>query len=72
MKKLFATEINVRGGGTNNRSKELLLKLDLLDRDIDSPNHNILKEINYDIVDITIDSMKEVSMNVLKEIVLYC
>lgn len=71
MKKDFATEINLHNKSINNRIKNLLAELDLLDRDIDSPDYNALKEIDYDIVEDKIESMREVSFGVLENIINY-
>lgn len=71
MKKRFSTEINIYGGNINNRAKNLLLKLGLFDRDIDSPNYEISQEIDYKYVDMNIEKLKKISIKVLKDILFW-
>lgn len=67
-KKNFATEIHTKGG-CNDRSGDLLDKLGLMNRDIDTNNFDIQQEINWDNVYCRLVEQKEYSTNILREII---
>lgn len=68
LNKQFATEVNTNGS-VNTRSKDLLDEFDLIDRDIDSSEHDITKQINQENTNAILARLKRNSLGVLRQIV---
>ena len=68
MEKQLITEINTKTS-LNNRSGDLLKKLDLLDRDIDSENFDSRKIIDYARIKLTLEKLRSDSITILNQIV---
>ena len=67
LNKQFAVELKT-AKSLNNRSRDLLLKTNLLDRDIDSENFNIEQKIDYIKIAESINALKLSSTDILKQI----
>lgn len=68
LEKQFFTEVQTKNK-LNNRSNDLMKKLDLQDRDIDSETFVLEKSINYGVVEQKLETLRKDSENILQEII---